>query len=215
MAKITSIGIMILILLSFGISAYLYPYLPDRLASHWNIYGQVDGYMPKWLALFLMPVISVAFLLLFVALYKVPSFRKNLGGLQKHYERFVFIFVAFLFYLYLLTVAWHLEYRFNIIQLLAPAFAILFYYAGILIENAKRNIFIGVRFPWTLRSDAVWNKTNRLGGKLFRYCGVLALIGALFPLYAFLFVLLPVIAITIYLALYSYNEDKKRVRKRR
>ena len=36
-----------LILVSFLIGAYLYPYMPEKMASHWDANGSVDGYMPK------------------------------------------------------------------------------------------------------------------------------------------------------------------------
>ncbi|MEM1515464.1 MAG: SdpI family protein [Candidatus Bathyarchaeia archaeon] len=42
---------------------------------------------------------------------------------------------------------------------------------GILCEDSKRNWFIGIRTPWTLSSDRVWEKTHRLGGKLFKTAG--------------------------------------------
>ena len=45
---------------------------------------------------------------------------------------------------------------------MAPAIGLLIYYAGVLTENARQNWFMGVRTPWTLSSEKVWNKTNRL-----------------------------------------------------
>ena len=55
-----------IIILSFIIGIFLYPLVPERMASHWNIEGEVDDYMPKALGLFLFPAISlVLFFLLF------------------------------------------------------------------------------------------------------------------------------------------------------
>ena len=47
-----------LVLASFVLGAYLYPIMPERMASHWDASGSVNGYMPKLLGLFFMPVIS-------------------------------------------------------------------------------------------------------------------------------------------------------------
>ena len=91
-------------------------------------------------------------------------------------------------------------------QLMMPALGILFYYCGVLIENAKRNWFIGIRTPWTLSSDSVWEKTHKIGGKLFKIAGIIALFGIFFPNYTFLFVLIPVVSVAIYTAAYSYFE---------
>ena len=44
-----------IVLLCLLVSACLYPKIPERMASHWNAKGQVDGYMPKSAGVFLMP----------------------------------------------------------------------------------------------------------------------------------------------------------------
>jgi len=59
-------------------------------------------------------------------------------------------------------------------QMMVPALGILFYYCGILIENAKRNWFIGIRTPWTLSNEKVWERTHKIGGKLFKIAGLIA-----------------------------------------
>jgi uncharacterized membrane protein len=50
----------------------------------------------------------------------------------------------------------------------------------VLIKNAKRNWFIGIRTPWTMSSDKVWDKTYKIGGKLFKIAGVVALLAIIF-----------------------------------
>jgi len=45
--------------------------------------------------------------------------------------------IVFLFYLYPLTIFWNMGLRFNMIQPLAPALGILFYYCGVLIGTQK------------------------------------------------------------------------------
>jgi uncharacterized membrane protein len=50
-----SLAMLGIILISFAIGAYLYPQMPELMPSHWNGRGDVDGYMPKFWGLFLMP----------------------------------------------------------------------------------------------------------------------------------------------------------------
>ncbi len=195
-----------IILLSFIIGIYLYPRMPEKMASHWNIRGQVDGYMPKFLGLFLMPFISIGLFLLFVLIPKIDPLRENIEKFRKYFDRFVLLVMVFLFYLHLLTIFWNTGVRFGMIQFLAPAFGILFYYCGVLIENAKRNWFIGIRTPWTLSNEKVWEKTHKIGGKLFKAAGIIAFLGVLFPNYALFFILFPVILVSIYTFAYSYFE---------
>ena len=63
-----------LILVSFLTGAYLYTYMPEKMASHWDANGGVNGYMPKLLGLFLLPVISAILFLAFMPFQRsIPS----------------------------------------------------------------------------------------------------------------------------------------------
>lgn len=199
----------IIILIAFITSIYLFPQMPDRVASHWNSKGEVDDYMSKFWGLFLMPIISVVLLLLFIFIPKIDPLKANIKKFRKHYNWFILLFIIFLFYIYLLTIFWNLGYKFNMSTMIIPAFGILFYYIGVLTENAKRNWFIGIRTPWTMSSDKVWNKTHKLGGKLFKIAGVIAFLGIFFQKYAIYIFLIPVLFAAIYPAAYSYFEYKK------
>jgi uncharacterized membrane protein len=198
-----------LVVLSFAIAVYFLPQMPERMASHWNAAGEADGTMPKAIALFIMPVISVLLLLLFALIPKIDPLKENIAKFRKYFDRFVLIIIAFFFYIYLLTIAWNIGYRYNLIAFLAPAFAVLFYYCGILVENAKRNWFIGIRTPWTMSSEKVWNKTHALGGKLFKACGIISLLGLFFQKLAIFFVIVPVVLVAAYLVVYSYLEYQR------
>jgi len=205
-SKIIIIGI---IILSFILGIYLYPQMPEKMASHWNVKGEVDGYMSKFWGIFLMPIISVVLFLLFLIIPKIDPLKKNIEKFRKYFDWFIVIIIIFLFYLYLLTLVWNLGFRFSFTQFLLPAFGLLFYYCGVLVENAKRNWFIGIRTPWTLSNEEVWDKTHRLGGKLFKITGIVAFLGILFPTYAIFFVIIPIISVSLCLVIYSYFEYQK------
>jgi len=207
--KKSIIIILLIILISFAVGIYLYPQMPEKIASHWNAQGEVDGYMSKFWGLFLMPIISLALFLLFLFIPKIDPLKANIEKFRKYFDYFMVIFFAFLFYLYLLTIAWNLGERFNMIQFLSPAFGTLFFYCGIMIENAKRNWFIGIRTPWTLSNEEVWKKTHDVGGKLFKIAGVIAFGGLILPNLALFLVLFPVLFFTLYVTVYSYLEYKK------
>jgi len=198
-----------IILLSFAIGIYLYPQMPETMVFHWDAQGKADGYAPKLWGLFLLPAVSFLLFLLFVAIPKIDPLKKNITKFRKYFDRFILMLMAFLFYLNLLPILWELGFRFNIIQALVPAFAVLFYYCGILIEKAKRNWFIGIRTPWTMSSDKVWDKTHRLGGKLFKISGIISLLGLLSEDYAIYAVILPIISFTVFLFAYSYFQYRK------
>jgi uncharacterized membrane protein len=143
---------------------------------------------------------------------KIDLFKGNIETFRGHFDVFILLLFVFLFYVHMLTMLWNLSYRFNIIQLLAPAFGLIIYCAGIMMENAKQNWFIGVRTPWTLSSEVVWDKTNKLAGKLFKVAGVLAVMGLIFPKYAIFLILVPVILAAVYPIIYSYQMYQQEIK---
>ena len=201
--------ILLIIIISFAVGAYFYSSFPEMMASHWNAQGQVDGYMSKFWGVFLMPIILVGMILLFIIVPKIDPLKENIEKFRDYYEKFIAAISLFLFYIYILTIIWNLGIKFEMNSLLIPAFGILFYYIGVVVENAKRNWFIGIRTPWTISSDSVWEKTHRLGGKLFKVAGIIAVLGLLFSKYTILFVLIPVLSLSLYLVIYSYLEYQR------
>lgn len=201
--------IFIIILLSFGIGIYFYPQMPARMVSHWGIQGEANGYMSKFWGLFLLPLVSVGMFLLFSLIPKIDPLKSNIEKFRRYFDSFIVLIIAFLFYIYLLTIFWNLGLRFDMVQLMVPAMAVLFYYCGFLIEKTQRNWFIGIRTPWTLSSEKVWEKTHKLGGKLFKLSGIIALLGIIFPRYAFFVIFFPVVIVSFYTIVYSYVEYRK------
>jgi len=202
-----------IILLSFVIGFYFYPQMPEKMASHWNTQGQVDKYLSKFWGLFLMPFVLIGIFLLFLLIPKIDPLKANIEKFRKYFDGFIVVIILFLFYIYILAILWNLGQRFNMVYLLIPALAILFYSIGILVEKAKRNWFIGIRTPWTLSNDKVWQKTHQIGGKLFKIAGLIALFGFFFPRYAIFFMIIPMILFAVYLVIYSYFAYQKAVKK--
>lgn len=208
MNKIKNI-VLLVIFVSFAIAFYYYPQMPNMMASHWGFKGEVNGYMSKFWGLFLMPILSLALFVLFLLIPQIDPLKANVAKFQKYFDGFILVFELFFVYIYLLTIFWNLGSRFDMIAALMPALAILFYYLGIMIGKAERNFFIGIRTPWTLSSDSVWNKTHQLGGKLFKAVAVITALGFFFPPYAFILMFVPIIGVSVYLTVYSYVEFKK------
>lgn len=51
--------------------------------------------------------------------------------------------------------------------MLLPAAAMFVFVLGALLPHTERNWFMGIRTPWTISNDIVWNKTHKLGSRLF------------------------------------------------
>ncbi len=201
--------ILFIIFISFVLSTFLYPQMPQRMASHWNIKGEVDGYISKFWGLFLMPFTLLVLFLLFLLIPKVDPLKENIKKFRRYFDGFILLITLFLFYVYLLTILWNLGVRFDMGKMTIPTLGLLFYYTGILIEHTQRNWFIGIRTPWTLSSEEVWKKTHKLGGRLLKISGIVTLLGIFFQDLALLFaIVLPLFSV-LFTVFYSYFEYSK------
>ena len=194
-----------LIAFAVAFSISVYDRLPEQMASHWNATNRVDGYISRFWGAFLMPVVSVGMLLLFLVIPQIDPLKANIAKFREYFNAFIAIMVGFMVYMHILTMLWNLGYdQFNMGTAMLPALGLIFVFAGVMMRKAKRNFFIGIRTPWTLSSDRVWDETHRLGSTLFITSGILALLGAFFPDYAIWFILVPIMGSTLLLLVYSY-----------
>lgn len=190
--------------ISFIVGLTLYPQMPEQMASHWNAQGIANGFTSRFWGVFLMPIISLGLVVILLLVPRIDPLKANIEKFKGYYYSFVILIMLFFMYIYILTLLWNKGSRFDMAQLMAPAMGLLFYIAGVMMSRAKRNYFIGIRTPWTLNNEEVWNKTHHLGGILFKISGVIAAIGALLPEYAIIFIIVPVITAAIVSVVYSY-----------
>jgi len=194
----------LIVLASYAVACWFYLQMPEQIASHWGTDGQVNGYMSKFWGLFIMPFISTFIYFLFLAIPKIDPRKKNIQKFQQYFDNFIVVILGFLFYIYGLTIAWNLGYRFDFNILILPPFAVLFFYIGVLMEHAKPNWSIGIRTPWTLEDPIVWEKTHLLSGKLFKVAALISLLGLLLPSLSFYFIIVPILATSLFAVIYSY-----------
>lgn len=207
MATRTTIILVLLMIIGAVVAGLLlWNRLPDLMASHWNIKDEVDGYLPKFWGVSMMPLITLGMFLLFLIIPSIDPLKANIAKFREAFNLFIVLIAAFMLYIYGLTLAWNLGTTgFKMSAVLLPAIGLLLIFIGFMFRKAKRNFFIGIRTPWTLSSDVVWDKTHKLGAVLFIASGVLAFIGGLFGgMIAFWFLFVPLIGSTIFLLVYSY-----------
>jgi uncharacterized membrane protein len=200
-ATITIIGI---IAISFIIAVALYPIMPDPMPSHWNAAGEIDGYMSKFWGLFLMPLISVGLFLMFLAIPRIDPLKANIAQFIDSYNIMMVLIIAYMMYVYALTLFAALGYQFSMTVMLLPAMGALFIVIGFLIGKAKRNFFIGIRTPWTLTSDTVWAKTHELGKWTFIGAGVVCIFCAFLGEIAFWIMMICILVAAFIPIIYSY-----------
>ena len=202
-----------IIVLSFIIAVCSYPYMPEKMAIHWNAKGNVDSYGSRFEGLFFLPFLLAGLFLLFMAIPKIDPLKYNIEDFRKYYDNFIVLFFIFLLSVYLWSILWNFGVEIRINAVIPVGVGILFFYIGILLENAKRNWFIGIRTPWTLSSEDVWNRTHKIGGKLFKVLGLVVIFGIFFQKYVLFFFLVPLLLVAGYLVVYSYFEYQKEIQK--
>jgi uncharacterized membrane protein len=199
---------LVIILLSLAIAIYFYPKMPDKIPSHWNYQGEVDGYITKFWGLFLMPIVLFMMLLLFIIIPKLDPLKSNIEKFRKYFDGFIILLFLFIIFLQIFIILWSKGTKLKPYIVFPVGLGILFFYVGILLQNAKRNWFIGIRTPWTMSDENVWDRTHKVGGFLFKIMGVISVIGTFFGKYAFLFIIIPVILLPIFLIVFSYFSYK-------
>lgn len=200
----------LIILASMAMGIYFLPALPSQVPSHWNVYGQIDGWVSKTFAVYFFPALTLVIYLLLSFFPLMDPRRKNIEKFSGIYFGFKLVTTAFLSGLYFLTLWAGLGHEVNVGRWVVWGIAVMFLYLGIVMPKLKHNYTIGIRFPWTLHSEVVWEKTHKLGGKLFIALAVLLAVAGVWPGEgAFCALLIGIFAVLIVLLLYSYLEYRK------
>lgn len=204
--RLTSMIVLTMIAIGLIAGMLLWNQLPEQMASHWGTNDQVDDYMSKFWGVFLMPLITVGMFLLFLVIPNIDPLKANIAQFRETFNLFIVLIVAFMLYIHGLTLVWSLGYQdFKMSAAMLPFLGVLFIFTGYMLRKAKRNFFIGIRTPWTLSSDSVWDKTHQLGSLLFMLSGTLAIAGSFFGgMAAFWLMFIPLIGSAVFLVFYSY-----------
>jgi uncharacterized membrane protein len=121
----------------------------------------------------------------------------------------LFGMTIFFFGIHVFSLLWNLGIHLSINKFMAISMAFLFYNISILLTNLKQNYFIGIKTPWTLHSELVWDRTHAVSAKLFRIIASSCLLGFFFPTFLWIFMFIPIFSSIIFLSFYSYLEFKK------
>lgn len=208
--KKTEIIIVILIIIYLIITTIIYPHLPDTIATHWNSKGVADGFSPKLIGVLIMPL----FFLFVLGTYSFLSRTNYLKtkDMKKQLSTTMLVSVLFLFYVSILSLAYNLGYNFNMNFFITIATSVLIIAIGIILKKIKkRNFFFGIRTPWTLLDQEVWEKTHIFGGKVFIVSGILLLVCVFFVKNYILIFLSVLFVMLITIFLYSYYVFKQKI----
>ncbi len=167
-------------------SVYLYANFPESVATHWNFAGEPDSYSGRAFAAFFFPALAWFLYLMVTFLPIIDPKANRYKEFSNVYNAIRFLMVALFVALYALASLAGLGYDIPIGAAVPGLIGILFMALGLLLPKIRRNWFVGIRTPWTLRSEPVWGETHRVGGIAFFLAGIAMIALPFLPAFAVL-----------------------------
>ncbi len=179
--KMLLVSAVVIALIPLGLYAYYYDQLPAQVATHFDFAGNANGFTRReylWVPLGL----PLGMIPLLVILPRSDPRGKSYQKLGRIYPGFVWGMTVFLTVLMtallvngVSAVALPME------TLTVVAVGILFLVLGNYLPKMKQSYTLGIKTPWTLDHEVVWNKTHRLAGPCFMVAGMCMCLTPLLP----------------------------------
>lgn len=187
-------------------SAVAYARLPERVPVHWNAAGEVDRYGSRLEGVLIMPVVMVGLALLIPALPRIDPRGANYEKFKPTYHLVMNTILTFMLGVHATVLAATLGMPVDVGRVVPIGLGVLLIVLGNVLPRTRPNWMFGIRTPWTLSSDRVWERTHRVGGYLMLAAGLLvALTGLLSPgARSMLVVVVAVVAAALGSVAYSY-----------
>lgn len=203
-----------IIVLSVIITVVLMQFMPDQIPAHYNSAGVVDRMGSKYESLIWPATTALmgGFFLLMTKFVKTPSEKKILHIVSIVIE---LLFVALGVYFMIKSIRYDPttaapDINTDVGRMAGIAIGIVLIVLGNFMPKISRNKLFGLRTTWTLKSDVVWQKSNRFCG----ICGVvfgvlLVLAAALLPSSAILITCVGLFAAWVVISVFaSYRYSK-------
>jgi len=166
--------------LGAALTAAVYDRLPERVATHFDLAGNPNGWMSRAVAAAFTPLLAIGLwaLLRFLPRILPATDRKRLGeGAAALMAALTVTFVIAAHVLILYRAVVPGASIAGVIWLVLGAFCVAL---GLVLPRFRRNALMGIRTPWTLTSDENWARTQRFAGVAMVLAGLLAaLLGTL------------------------------------
>jgi uncharacterized membrane protein len=198
-----------IVLIPFIYLATIWNSLPERVPTHWDSNGEIDGWGSKFSLIGLLFMLPVLTYILMLIIPKIdPKKRISLMGGKLYQLKFFLVLFMSLLAMFIVFISKNQSVSFpNIIFILI---GILYMVLGNYFKVIQPNYFMGFRTPWTLENQQVWKATHAFAGKLWFIGGFIIVLASL--IFENSFFMKTFIGITIIIVLipviYSYIKFK-------
>lgn len=159
--------IIFVLIFPFIVIFYFWNALPEQIPIHWNYAGEIDNYVAKMPGIFILPAFAVVLYILFLAIPRIDPRWDSYKLFKGSYQTLKFSIVALMTLLFYVIIAASLGFDFDIMYFVIVPIVLLFTVVGNMLGKIRPNWFVGIRLPWTLSNDQVWQLTHRFAGKLW------------------------------------------------
>lgn len=191
---------------------YFYMNFPDRVVTHWNFAGTPDSWGKGTTNALAIPSVITGMYLLFLFLPMLDPKKERYEEFGKVYNIFKTLLLLVMLLVFTLTGLFNLGYNISIQYTIPTLIGILMIILGNYMGKIKPNWFVGIKTPWTLSSENVWNKTHRMGGYAFILFGLLIILAPFLPkvlgLIAFILGILTVTVGTFGYSYWVYRQEQ-------
>ncbi|MEO6801569.1 MAG: SdpI family protein [Rhodanobacter sp.] len=167
---------LVFLVISIWVAVWLYARLPAQVPTHWSLQGQVNGHMPRYWAAAIWPLMIVVVAGLTWLLPVISPRRFEIRPFSQVYTLLMLAVQGLLLALGIATLLSGAGHAVPMPKLAMLGTSVLFMLIGNYMGKLRKNFFIGIRTPWTLASDAVWERTHRMAGWLFMLAGALGIV---------------------------------------
>ena len=188
--------------------------LPERVAMHFDLKGNIDRYGSKnelMVMTIILTLVTAAIYLFLPLVYKIDP-KRYAAENKSRLHKIAFVVSVFMTAILCILIysSTHGNMKFST-KIIFAGVGLLFCFIGNYMHNIKPNYFAGFRLPWTLESEENWRKTHLLGGKLFFAGGFfIAVICLITPAIVSIVVFFVItLTITVIPCVYSYRLYKK------
>jgi len=203
----------LLIITPFVYGALIFPQLPSKIPTHFNIEGKADAWGGPS-SIFIGPgIMGAVSVFVYVLMSNLKSFdpKKYDEANDALYKDFAVLTVAFLSMLSLIIIysSTHAD-QINVGKLILPLVGLSFAGLGWYMPKFKQNYFVGFKLPWTLENVDNWNETHKVASRYWIYGGLFqAVITFLLPMkFGFIGFMLTTAVMVIVPVVFSYRMFK-------
>jgi uncharacterized membrane protein len=201
---------LLIVIAAFAASAIVYPRLPLSVPTHWDMTGRPNGWSSRFWGASVMPIFLVVIWGFLRILPAIDPRGANYAKFDGAFEAIVVSIMLFMLGMHIIVLRAALGLPVAMQRVVPVGVGVLLVVIGNLLPRARPNWFVGIRTPWTLSSDRVWEKTHRFGGRVFVAGGlVIVLAGLAISQWAHIVLLTVVLLCVAAVLIYSYVEWKR------